>query len=155
MLEPAAEGGGVSDFAVLFAHHTRGTTTQTQEFDLWFLSDGAFNFDIQIIGNVSGFDAALAAYTELVEHGVIKELVSPFPENGCLQNLFCFDGLKVNAASDAVPLPPSAILFGTGLLGLAPVWRMRRKACNLPSEPVPFPGVKDDTTPSFPRKVLL
>ncbi len=106
MLEPASEGGGVSDYAILRVEPLiRIADPPTQFFDLTFYSKGA-----------TGFDAALTGPSIV--------------EDGTMQNLWTFDGLVISAASDVVPvpLPASVLLFSTGLLGLVPVWRLRRKA---------------------------
>jgi hypothetical protein len=124
MLEPAFEGGGISDFAVL---DVAPSTLGFQLTNLAFLSDGALNFDIPIIGHFDGFAAALAAFDLAVANGLITEFPS-IVEDGTLQNLFDFSGLVVNAKSEVIPLPASVVLFGTGLLGLVPFWRLRRKA---------------------------
>lgn len=134
MLEPAFEGGGVSDFAIL-AISPRIPIVNTQAFNLTFLSDGfggTIPDFIPIIGGLPTFDVALAAFNAAVTAGLITEFPS-IVEDGTLQNLFTFtataSGLIVNAQSDVIPLPPSVILFGTGLLGLGvPVWRLRRRA---------------------------
>jgi hypothetical protein len=132
MLEPAFEGGGVSDFAIL-GISPRIPVVNTQAFNLTFLSDGfggTIPPVIPIIGGLTTFDAALAAFDVAAAHGLLIEFPSIL-ENGTLQNLFTFtaaSGLIVNAQSDVVPLPASVLLFGTGLLGLVPVWRLRRKA---------------------------
>lgn len=132
MLEPAFEGGGVSDFAIL-AISPKAPIVNTQAFNLTFMSDGfggTIPAGIPIIGGLSGFDLALDAYCAAVSSGAILESPSIW-EDGTLQNLFTFTaggGLIVNAQSDVVPIPASAILFGTGLLGLVPAWRLRRQA---------------------------
>lgn len=79
---------------------------------------------------LSTFDAALLAFDLAVANSLIHEFPS-IVEDGTLQNLFTFtaaSGLIVNAQSDVIPLPASVILFGTGLLGLVPYWRLRRQA---------------------------
>ncbi len=132
MLEPAFEGGGVSDFAVIVIS-PRVPIANSQGFNLTFLSDGfagTIPSLIPIIGGLSTFDAALLAFNAAVSAGLILE--SPaIVEDGTLQNLFTFtnaSGLIVNAQSDVIPLPASLLLFGTGLLGIIPAWRLRRKA---------------------------
>jgi hypothetical protein len=107
MLEPAWEGGGVSDFAILTVFSK--VPFLGQVFELTFWSDGAF-----------GFDAALAVFN-------LAFPTAPWiVENGTLQNLFNFGGLVVNAQSDVspVPLPAALLLLGTGLVGLgAYAWK--------------------------------
>ena len=107
MLEPAAEGGGVSDFAILMVNsETRIGCGHDykQSFELAFWSDQA-----------AGFDLALNIF----------EKIFPDPrtivEDSTLQTLFCFNGLRVKAASDTVvtPLPTSLLLLGTGILSMA------------------------------------
>jgi hypothetical protein len=118
---------GISDFALLLVS-PRVPIVNTQAINLTFLSDGAINVNLPIIGSFSGFAAAVDAYLLGVSTGTISELTR-FIENGTMQNLFTFDGLVVNAQSDAVvPVPASVLLFGSGLLGLLPVWRLRRRA---------------------------
>jgi hypothetical protein len=130
MLEPAFEGGGVSDFAVL-AIFSRVAFFNTQPFNLTFLSDGALNFNLFPLGDFDTFAEALAAFDTQVAAGVITEFAS-IMEDGTLQNLFTFtqtaSGLIVNAQSNVIPLPASVYLLGTGLLGLVPYWRLRRQA---------------------------
>jgi hypothetical protein len=112
MREPAYEGGGVSDFATLTVFAII-PFINTQAFNLTFMSDGA-----------AGFDLALAAFNQAFPNAASIE------ENGTLQNLFCFSGLVVNAQSDVapVPIPASALLLGSGMLGLGLVgWRRREK----------------------------
>jgi hypothetical protein len=126
-LDPSPNHLGVSDFAVLFVS-PEIPIVNAQAINLTFLSDGALNFDIPVLGHFNGYDAALDAYVLGVKNNVINEL-TVVTEDAPLQNLFKFDGLVVNAKSDApVPIPASVFLFGTGLLGLVPVWRLRRKA---------------------------
>lgn len=100
MLEPASEGGGVSDFATLTV--LPRIDSLAQGFLLTFWSDGA-----------DGFNIALAAFNCLFPDATAID------ENGTLQNLFTFGGLTVNAQSDVVPLPGSLLLLGGGLVGLA------------------------------------
>jgi len=119
MLEPANEGGGVSDFAILWISEP----FFDQPYILTFVSEGAI-----------GFAPTLAAYESLVDSGYIFEPKAPFvEEDNILQNLFDFPGLVVNAASfvfpapvltsapvlTAAPVPGSVLLCGTGILGLA------------------------------------
>ena len=102
MLEPGSNA--VSDFATL--------TSVLGGYNLTFLSDGA-----------PGFDLALAAFNLLYS--------DPYTvvENGAFQTLFpnVAGNLLVQAESDVsgVPVPPSLLLLGSGLLGLAG-WRWRR-----------------------------
>ena len=103
MLESA--GGPVSDFAVL--------SSLCGNFNLTFMSDGA-----------PGFRLALGLFNLVYR--------DPFSvvESGDYQTLFpdVAGKLLITAASDvaAVPLPPSLLLLGSGLLGLAG-WRRFRK----------------------------
>jgi len=89
-------------------------------FNLTFVSSGATNFEVfaQIFSNFSDalveFDRQLPTAATIVADGSLQTLfnLSPF--------------LQVNAQFDPVPIPTSAILFGTGLLGLVPAWKLRR-----------------------------
>ena len=109
MLEPAREGGGVSDFATLAVAPALPIVGQV--FNLTFMSDGAAGFDLALIA----FNLAFPNAACLVE-------------DGTLQNLFSFSGLVVNAQSDVapVPLPAALLLFGTGLVGLGAYARKKR-----------------------------
>lgn len=115
ILEPAFEGGGLSAFAVLAVEEPIDVL-DWQQITLTFLSEGAVDFA-----------AALDIFDLGVSMGVTTELPS-IVENGSLQNLFYSMGLEVNAQFDVIPIPASVVLFGTGLLGLVPVWRFRRQA---------------------------
>jgi hypothetical protein len=102
MLEPAWEGGGVSDIATLIVSPVI-PFINTQPFNLTFMSDGACGFDLAL----AAFNLAFPSAPCLVE-------------TGTLQTLFTCGGLVVNAQSDVavVPLPGSLLLLGTALLGL-------------------------------------
>jgi hypothetical protein len=116
---------GVSDFAILAVSPT---AAGSQLINLTFVSDGAFNITIPGFGTFAAFDAAVDAYLLGVNTGGIDEVFNQI-ETQQSMTLFDYSGLQVNALSPAaVPVPPSAVLLGTGLLGLIPVWRLRRKA---------------------------
>ncbi|MFA4903672.1 MAG: PEP-CTERM sorting domain-containing protein [Desulfobaccales bacterium] len=108
MLEPAFEGGGVSDFAILTVYDVN--VTVPQRFTLSFFSDGA-----------TGFERELAAFD--FKFPTAKEIT----ETGGLQNLFDFPGLVVNAKSDVIPLPSTVLLLGSGLVGLAAYARRKHR----------------------------
>ncbi|MCK9376914.1 MAG: hypothetical protein M0P73_12265 [Syntrophobacterales bacterium] len=112
MLE--SEGGPVSDFLTLVVSPVIRIPFlgRSQAINLTFLSDGAAGYDLAL----QAFELAFADAPWAVE-------------NGTLQNIFSFDGLQVYAASEVViPVPGSALLFGSGLLGLALFWRARRQS---------------------------
>lgn len=118
MLEPV--GNLVSDFAVLVSDvNFLGLPTV----DLRFVSEGATNFDV-FGQHFSNFADALVIFDQQIPGA------AAMVEDGTLQTLFNFPfALQVNAQSEvATPIPTSAILFGTGLLGAVPAWRLRRKA---------------------------
>ncbi|MFA5110653.1 MAG: PEP-CTERM sorting domain-containing protein [Desulfobaccales bacterium] len=113
MLDPASEGGGVSDFFTLLVSPVIRIPFDgsTQAINLTFFSDGAAGYDLAL----QAFELAFPNAPSLVE-------------NGTLQNIFSFDGLQVYAASEVViPVPGSVLLFGSGLLGLL-IWRTKRQS---------------------------
>jgi hypothetical protein len=128
MLEPPGEPSAnpVSDFAVLVSYQTQVFTTTFNWIDLAFVSDGATNFDVRFGDDLIRFATFAAAVEEFDEQIPGAPTIM---EDGSLQTLFNFSPmLQVNAQSDVVPIPGSAILLGTGLLGLVPAWRWRRRA---------------------------
>jgi hypothetical protein len=144
MREPPA-GEVTSDFAILALFPTFTDPVfglRSQPFNLAFISDGATDFDItynffnsSYTLHYGTFAVALADYKSFRDQGYITELGGAvFPEDGTLQNLLTVtpDFLVINAQSDLdvspAPVPGSILLFGTGLLGFVPVWRLSRKA---------------------------
>jgi hypothetical protein len=103
---------GISDFATLIVSRA---IAGAQAINLTFFSDGA-----------TGFSAAVDLYLHEVSEGDITEVFNKY-ETGQPQLLFDFAGLKVCAASDVapVPVPPSLLLLGSGLLGVG-VLRFRK-----------------------------
>lgn len=99
----------VTDFATLLVSPK---FLGVQTFELIFWAEEAIGFNAALIA----FNLAFPDAASLIE-------------DGTFQSLFSFSGLQVNAATQmCIPIPGSVLLFGSGLLGLVPVWRFRRRA---------------------------
>jgi hypothetical protein len=108
----------ISNFAVVYI----GGSDGVQNIGIPFESDGGTNFQSDLLTYVPS-TAYPSHYTDIIENGLIQDLSTLTPRVGS-------DGrvITLKAASDisAVPLPPSVILLGSGLLGLVGLRRFMK-----------------------------
>jgi hypothetical protein len=112
-------GGGNSDFLTISTADNGGWPVSTANF--LFESDGA-----TVNGSTFAYDVAHLTGTvySVAETGGLQDVTSKFE---CLMN-FCTVNVKVQSDLDApaVPIPPSVLLMGSGLLGMVGfAWRKR------------------------------
>lgn len=78
-----------------------------QSFTIFFESDGSTSFQSDLLANIP----STVTPQQIIENGSFQDLSTLVPRAGTNRVI------NLQAASDIVPIPPTALLLGTGLLG--------------------------------------